>query len=91
MYAITYCSNTVEYTPDSNTSDFDVFFANHSKIQIGERPKRFPIDGDSRSPTGVTSIYSSGDAGRQDICLNELVERLFWHVTIRFYTTTSRK
>lgn len=37
---------TVEYTPQShNATDFDVFFANYSKSQIGERPKLVPIDG----------------------------------------------
>ncbi|KAI0824504.1 subtilisin-like protein [Trametes gibbosa] len=36
----------VEYTPQShNATDFDVFFANYSKSQIGERPKLVPIDG----------------------------------------------
>ncbi|KAH9856376.1 subtilisin-like protein [Lenzites betulinus] len=43
----------VEYTPEShNASDFDVFFANYSKSQIGERPKLFPIDGGSLVPGG---------------------------------------
>ncbi|KAH9848040.1 subtilisin-like protein [Lenzites betulinus] len=36
----------VEYTPESHIpSDLDVFFANYSKSQIGERPKLVPIDG----------------------------------------------
>ncbi|KAI0348882.1 hypothetical protein OH77DRAFT_1432541 [Trametes cingulata] len=40
----------VEYTPEThNATDFDVFFANYSKSQIGERPTLFPIDGGKMS------------------------------------------
>ncbi|KAI0633976.1 subtilisin-like protein [Trametes polyzona] len=52
----------VEYTPQShNASDFDVFFANYSKSQIGERPKLVPIDG------GV--LVPGGDAGESSLDL----------------------
>ncbi|EIW53707.1 subtilisin-like protein [Trametes versicolor FP-101664 SS1] len=43
----------VEYTPQShNATDFDVFFANYSKSQIGERPRLVPIDGGVLVPGG---------------------------------------
>ncbi|OSD00616.1 subtilisin-like protein [Trametes coccinea BRFM310] len=43
----------VEYTPEShNETDFDVFFANFSKSQIGERPKLVGIDGGVLIPGG---------------------------------------
>ncbi|KAI0370826.1 subtilisin-like protein [Pilatotrama ljubarskyi] len=43
----------VEYTPEShNATDFDVFFANYSKSQIGERPTLVPIDGGILVPNG---------------------------------------
>ncbi|TFK80778.1 subtilisin-like protein [Polyporus arcularius HHB13444] len=43
----------VEYTPQSHIpSDFDVFFGNYSKGQIGERPKLVSIDGGSLVPGG---------------------------------------
>ena len=40
----------VEYTPQThNASDFDLFFANFSKSQVGERPKLVGIDGGTSS------------------------------------------
>ncbi|KAI8972408.1 subtilisin-like protein [Trametes punicea] len=43
----------VEYTPQShNESDLDVFFANFSRSQIGERPKLVSIDGGFLVPNG---------------------------------------
>ncbi|KAI0357925.1 subtilisin-like protein [Trametes cingulata] len=52
----------VEYTPEThNATDFDVFFANYSKSQIGERPTFFPIDG------GV--LTTNGDLGESSLDL----------------------
>ncbi|OCH93713.1 subtilisin-like protein [Obba rivulosa] len=43
----------VEYTPEShNPSDFDVFFGNFSKDQVGERPTLISIDGGILDPNG---------------------------------------
>ncbi|TBU52071.1 subtilisin-like protein [Dichomitus squalens] len=43
----------VEYTPQShNPSDFDVFFGNYSKNQVGERPTLVSIDGGFIDPEG---------------------------------------
>ncbi|KAH9886275.1 subtilisin-like protein [Cubamyces lactineus] len=43
----------VEYTPQThNASDFDLFFANFSKSQVGERPKLVGIDGGVIVPGG---------------------------------------
>ena len=47
-HSISYANDLflVEYTPQThNASDFDLFFANFSKSQIGERPKLVGIDG----------------------------------------------
>lgn len=47
------CLFPVEYTPQShNPSDFDVFFGNYSKSQVGERPNLISIDGGSLVPGG---------------------------------------
>ena len=49
----TYHGCTVEYTPQShNPSDFDVFFGNYSKSQVGERPTLISIDGGALTPGG---------------------------------------
>ncbi|KAM5539764.1 hypothetical protein V8D89_006577 [Ganoderma adspersum] len=43
----------VEYTPQShNPSDFDIFFGNYSKDQVGERPTLISIDGGALTPGG---------------------------------------
>ena len=43
----------VEYTPQThNASDFDVFFGNYSKDQVGERPTLVSIDGGFLDPEG---------------------------------------
>ncbi|TBU52869.1 subtilisin-like protein [Dichomitus squalens] len=43
----------VEYTPQThNPSDFDVFFGNYSKAQVGERPTLVSIDGGFLDPEG---------------------------------------
>ena len=46
----------MEYTPQSHLpSDFDVFFGNYSKSQVGERPTLVSIDGGS--------LVEGGDLG----------------------------
>ncbi|KAI0672543.1 subtilisin-like protein [Trametes maxima] len=51
----------VEYTPQThNPADFDVFFANYSKNQVGERPKLVSFDGGSIvSASDIDSIAES--------------------------------
>lgn len=50
---------TVEYTPQSHVpSDFDVFFGNYSKSQVGERPTLISIDGGSLVSGGAIAESS---------------------------------
>ena len=53
---------TVEYTPQTHIpSDFDIFFGNYSKSQVGERPKLINIDGGT--------LVTDGDIGESSLDL----------------------
>ncbi|CDO76124.1 hypothetical protein BN946_scf184876.g17 [Trametes cinnabarina] len=56
----------VEYTPQShNASDFDAFFANFSRTQVGERPKLVSIDGGVLVPSTDPNAYAESSLDLQ--------------------------